>query len=180
MGCMVECGGVFSSNLCCLAPLNWFVIAEEDEEGVVDAEEDCILAEADATVEADARLSCSREWAVDKRAKSTLGGSGREEEDRREDEPDKKPRAKPSGTLTLPLTAKGSSSSARRFLRLCTATSPDPDWFCSDRAGGSRESDSSGFCSRWRKKWALRFPRVVKRLRQTGHWYGLSPVWDLR
>lgn len=61
MGCIVECGGVFSSNLCCLAPLNWLVIAVEDEEEVEDAEEGCMLPETDAAVEADARFSCSKE-----------------------------------------------------------------------------------------------------------------------
>lgn len=46
--------------------------------------------------------------------------------------------------------------------------------------GGRSESESSGFCSRWRRKCTLRLPRVVKRLKHTGHWYGRSPVCDRR
>lgn len=49
---MAECGGVFSSNLCCLELLIWLVIAEEAEE-VVDAG-DKILAEPEVTAEAEA------------------------------------------------------------------------------------------------------------------------------
>lgn len=113
----------------------------------MDEDDDCTLVETEAAAAAEARLSCSKEWAVESRARSTLGGNGREEGDGCDD-PDRKLRAKLSGTPTLPLTPKGSSSSARRFLRLCDGPEPDPDWLCSDRAGGKSESDSSGFCSR--------------------------------
>lgn len=89
---------------------------------------------------------------MDNRARSTVGGSGSEEADICDDDPDKKPNANPSGTPTAPLTVKDSSSSARRFLRLCPTPELDPDWLCSERAGGRRERDSSGFCSRWRRK----------------------------
>ncbi len=66
-GCKDECGGVFSSNLCCFAPLNWPVIAEE----VIDEDEDCALVETEAVAEA--RFSCSKEWAVERQGQINTG-----------------------------------------------------------------------------------------------------------
>lgn len=47
----------------------------------MDEDDDCTLGETDAAAAAEARLSCSKEWAVESRARSTLGGKGREEGD---------------------------------------------------------------------------------------------------
>lgn len=155
---------MFSSNRCCFAPLNWLLIDEDVEEP-----EDV---DAPAAAAAEALFSCSSEWAVDSNAMSTEGGKGREEGDARADAPDKNPNdifsVIPGRAPLTPL--KDSSSSARRFLLLWTVPDVEPLWACSDNAGGSRERDSSGFCSLCRRKWALRLPLVVKRLKQTGHW----------
>lgn len=113
---------------------------------------------------------------------STEGGNGREDGEGRVDAPDRNPKVMLSVSPgMLPFTPLNvSSSSARRFLRLWIAPEADPLCVCSDRAGGRRERDNSGFCSLCRRKWAFRFPLVVNRLKQTGHWYGLSPVCDRR
>lgn len=125
-----------------------------------------------AAAAAEALFSCSSEWAVDSSAMSTEGGRGREEGEGRVEAPDRNPKAIFSVIPgMLPFTPlNGSSSSALRFLLLWIALAAEGLCVCSDRAGGSRERDSSGFCSLCRRKWALRFPLVVKRLRQTGHW----------
>lgn len=128
--------------------------------------------EAPAAAAAEARFSCSSEWAVDSSAMSTEGGKGREEGEGRADVPDRNPNDMfsviPGRVPLTPL--NDSSSSARLFLLLWTVPDVEPLCVCSDSAGGSRESDSSGFCSLCRRKWALRFPLVVNRLKQTGHW----------
>lgn len=204
-GRSVGSGGVFSSNRCCLAPLRSPAIEEDAEEAgaesreeaseeeeveevvddtVEDKEEDevvCTLRSEDreaaaAAAAAAARLSCMSECAVEIRAISTLGGSGREEGGVRWDDA-------PPPTVALPdaptsRQSPNSSSSAClfrwRWAAAPPALEPGAGWLCSPpavkRAGGSRESESSGFCSRWRRKCTLRLPRVVKRLRHTGHW----------
>ena len=158
---------MFSSNLCCFAPLNWLPIEEDEGE-----EDGSTVLDALAAAAAEALFSCSSEWAVDSNAMSTEGGRGREEGEGREDVPDRNPKAMFSVIPgMLPFTPlKDSSSSARRFLLLWMAPVGELLCVCSDNAGGSRERDSSGFCSLCRRKWALRFPLVVKRLKQTGHW----------
>ena len=141
---------MFSSNRCCFTPLNWLPMEEEeDEEG---EEEGSPVLDALAAAAAEALLSCSSEWAVDSNAMSTEGGRGREEGEGRADAPDRNPNAMLSVIPgMLPFTAlNGSSSSARRFLLLWMG--PGALWVCSDSAGGSRERDSSGFCSLCRRK----------------------------
>lgn len=161
---------MFSSNRCCFAPLNWLLIDEEEDEDE-EADGSAVL-DALAAAAAEALFSCSREWAVDSNAMSTEGGRGREEGEGRVDVPDRNPNAMLSVIPgMLPFTPlNDSSSSARRFLLLWLAPEAEPLCVCSDSAGGSRERDSSGFCSLCRRKWALRFPLVVNRLKQTGHW----------
>lgn len=160
---------MFSSNRCCLAALNWLPMEEEDEG---EEEEGSAVLDALAVAAAEALFSCSSEWAVDSNAISTDGGRGREEGEGRADTPDKNPKAMLSVIPgMLPFTGlNGSSSSARRFLLRWMEAGAELLCICSDSAGGSRERDSSGFCSLCRRKWALRFPLVVKRLKQTGHW----------
>lgn len=160
---------MFSSNRCCFAPLNWLPMEEEEDED--EEEEGNTVLDALAAAAAEALFSCSREWAVDSNAMSTEGGRGREEGEGRAEAPDRNPKAMFSVIPgMLPFTPlNGSSSSARRFLLLWAAVGAGL-CVCSDSAGGSRERDSSGFCSLCRRKWALRFPLVVKRLKQTGHW----------
>lgn len=52
-------GGVFSSNLCCFAPLNWFPAdADEDDEEEVDGR---AVPDALAAATADALFNCSSE-----------------------------------------------------------------------------------------------------------------------
>lgn len=105
---------MFSSNLCCLAPLNWLPTEEDGEE------EGSAVLEALAEAAAEALFSCSSEWAVESNAMSTEGGRGREEGEGRVDAPDRKPRAMLSVTPgMLPFTPLNcSASSARRFLLL--------------------------------------------------------------
>lgn len=141
-----------------------------------------------AAATAAALLSCRREWEI--KARSTLGARGRIEGV----DPPEPPREKP---VLVPLTSKLSphvSSSSLLFGFFCNIFMPlvlppllmvcpisDPPVAPNatpNKDGGRRESDSSGFCSRWRRKCTLRLPRVVKRLRHTGHWYGRSPVCD--
>lgn len=143
---------------------------EEDEDE--DEEEGITVLDTLAAAAAEALFSCRSEWAVDSSAMSTEGGRGREEGEGREDVPDRNPKAMFSVIPgMLPFTPlNGSSSSARLFLLLWMAPGAEPLCVCSDSAGGSNERDSSGFCSLCRRKWALRFPLVVKRLKQTGHW----------
>lgn len=186
---------MFSSKCCCLAPLNNSVMVEdEDNDGLerrevareeVEVEEDDdewdepeVIEAAAAT--AAALLSCRREWEI--KARSTLGARGRVEGV----DPPEAPREKP--VLVLP-TSKWSphvSSSCLLFgffciifmplellplLMLCPISDPPvaPNAI-PNKEGGRSESESSGFCSRWRRKCTLRLPRVVKRLRHTGHW----------
>lgn len=183
---------MFSSKCCCLAPLNNPVMVEdEDKEGLerrevareeVEAEEeddewDEVIEAAAAT--AAALLSCRREWEI--KARSTLGGRGRVEGV----DPPEAPREKP---VLVPLTSKFSHVSSSdllfgffciRFIPLvllpllmvCPISDPlvAPN-ATPNKEGGRSESESSGFCSRWRKKCTLRLPLVVKRLRHTGHW----------
>lgn len=148
--------------------MNWLPSEEEEDE---EEEEGSTVFDALAAA-AEALFSWSSECAVDNSAMSTVGGRGREEGEARADAPDRNPKAMFSVIPgMLPLTPlKGSSSSALLFLLLWATPGAAPLCACSDSAGGNRERDSSGFCSLWRRKWALRFPRVVKRLKQTGHW----------
>lgn len=186
---------MFSSKCCCLAPLNNSVMVEdEDKEGLerrevtkdeVEAEEEederdepGVMEAAAAT--AAALLSCRIEWEI--KARSTLGARGRVEGV----DPPEAPREKP---VLVPLTSKLSphvSSSGLLFGFLCrifmplvllplVMVCPISDLPVAPNAtpnkeGGKSESESSGFCSRWRRKCTLRLPRVVKRLRHTGHW----------
>lgn len=181
-------GGVFSSK-CCLAPLNNSARAEdEDKEGLerrevtrdeveaVDGEWEVLEVIEAAAATAAALLSCRREWEI--KARFTLGAKGRVEGVGPTEVPADKP-AVPLASTSLPHV----SSSGLFFGLFCTTlTSPalPPPFPKSDlqlapsatpnREGGSSESESSGFCSRWRRKCTLRLPRVVKRLRHTGHW----------
>lgn len=104
---------MFSSNRCCLAPLNWLPMDEEEEE---DPEE----VDAPAAAAAETLFNCNNEWAVESNAMSTEGGKGREEGEGRADVPDRNP----NDILSvipgmLPFTPlNDSSSSARRFLLL--------------------------------------------------------------
>lgn len=80
-------GGVFSSKCCCLEVLNTPVSAEGESKGgfekraedrEADVEEEALeLAVIEATAAA-ALLSCNRD--CDNKAKSTVGGRGKEEE----------------------------------------------------------------------------------------------------
>lgn len=143
---------------------------ERDEPGVMEA----------AAATAAALLSCRIEWEI--KARSTLGARGRVEGV----DPPEAPREKP---VLVPPTSKLSphvSSSALLFGFLCRIFMPlvllPLVMFCPisdlpvapnatpNKEGGKSESESSGFCSRWRRKCTLRLPRVVKRLRHTGHW----------
>lgn len=107
-----------------------------------------------AAAAAEARFSCSNEWAVDSNAMSTEGGKGREEGDGRVDVPDRNPNdifsVIPGIVPFTPI--NDSSSSARRFLLLWAVPDVEPLCTCSDNAGGRRERDSSGFCSLCRRK----------------------------
>lgn len=186
---------MFSSKCCCLAPLNNSVMVEdEDKEGLerrevtrdeVEAEEEEDEREEPGVMEAAAAtaaalLSCRIEWEI--KARSTLGARGRVEGV----DPPEAPREKP---VLVPLTSKLSphvSSSGLLFGFLCrifmplvllplVMVCPISDLPVAPNAtpnkeGGKSESESSGFCSRWRRKCTLRLPRVVKRLRHTGHW----------
>lgn len=186
---------MFSSKCCCLAPLNNPVMVEdEDKEGLerrevareeveVEEEEDEweepeVIEAAAAT--AAALLSCRREWEI--KARSTLGGRGRVDGV----DPPEAPREKP---VLVPLTSILSphvSPSGMLFgffgiifmplvllplLMVCPISDPPvaPN-ATPNKEGGRSESESSGFCSRWRRKCTLRLPLVVKRLRHTGHW----------
>lgn len=124
---------------------------EEEEE---DGEEASAVLDALAAAAAEALFNCSSEWAVDRSAMSTEGGRGKEEGEGRADAPDSNPKAMLSvipGTLPFtPLYV--SSSSARRFRLLWMVPEADPLCVCSESAGGSRERDSSGFCSLCRRK----------------------------
>lgn len=126
----------------------------EEEEDEDEEEEGNAVLDALAAAAAEALFSCSSEWAVDSSAMSTEGGRGRDEGEGRAEPPDRNPKAMFSvipGMLPFtPLNA--SSSSARRFLLLWMAPGADPLCVCSDSAGGSRERDSSGFCSLCRRK----------------------------
>ncbi len=129
-----------------------------------------------AAATAAALLSCRREWEI--KARSTLGAKGRVEGV----EPPVAPRKKP---VLVPLPSKWSphvSSSGLLLGFFCIISIPvvllmvfprsDPPVApnaAPNKEGGKSESESSGFCSRWRKKCTLRLPRVVKRLRHTGH-----------
>lgn len=140
---------------------------EEDDD---DEEVDSAVLDALAAAATEALFSCSNEWAVDSSAMSTDGGRGKEEGEGREDAPDRNPKAMLSFIPgTLPFTALNDSSSSALRFRLLWIDGADPLCICSDSAGGSRERESSGFCSLCRRKWAFRFPLVVKRLKQTGH-----------
>lgn len=141
---------MFSSKRCCFAPLNWLPTEDEDDE----EEDGSTLLDALAAAAAEALFSCSSEWAVDSRAMSTEGGRGREEGEARAEPLDRNPKAMLSVMPgTLPFTALNvSSSSARRLRLLWMLPVADPPCVCSDSAGGSRESDSSGFCSLCRRK----------------------------
>lgn len=143
---------MFSSKRCCFAPLNWF--PEEEDEDDDEEEEGSTVLGALAAAAAEALFSCRREWAVDSSAMSTDGGRGREEGEGREDAPDRNPKAILSVIPgMLPFTPLNvSSSSALRFLLLWMEPGADPLCVCSDSAGGSRERDSSGFCSLCRRK----------------------------
>lgn len=138
---------MFSSNRCCFAPLNWLPIDEEEDE---DPEE----VDALAAAAAEALFNCNNEWAVESNAMSTEGGKGREEGEGRVDVPDRNPNDMLSVIPgILPFTPlNDSSSSARRFLLLWAVPEVEPLCACSDNAGGSRERDSSGFCSLCRRK----------------------------
>lgn len=126
---------------------------EEEEDADVE-EEGSAVVDPLAAAAAEARFSCSSEWAVDSSAMSTVGGRGREEGEGRADAPDRNPKAKFSVIPgRLPFTPlNGSSSSARRFLLLWMAPETEPGGVCSDSAGGRRERESSGFCSLCRRK----------------------------
>lgn len=134
---------MFSSNRCCLAPL----LMDEDVEDPEDVD-------APAAAAAEALFSCSNEWAVDSNAMSTEGGKGREEGEGRLEAPGRNPSDMLSAIPgMLPFTPlNDSSSSARRFRLLWTAPAAEPLCVCSDSAGGSRDRDSSGFCSLCRRK----------------------------
>lgn len=138
---------MFSSNRCCFAPLNWLPIDEEEDE---DPEE----VDALAAAAAEALFNCNNEWAVESSAMSTEGGKGREDGEGRVDVPDRNPNDMLSVIPgILPFTPlNDSSSSARRFLLLWAVPGVEPLCICSDNAGGSRERDSSGFCSLCRRK----------------------------
>lgn len=148
----------------------------EDEEEDAWDEPDAIEA---AAATAAALLSCRSEWEI--KARSTLGGNGSVEGA----DPPEAPRESP---VLVPLASKLSphvSSSPLLFLFFCIILIPlvllpllmvcpmsDPPVAPNatpNKDGGRSESESSGFCSRWRRKCTLRLPRVVKRLRQTGH-----------
>lgn len=195
---------MFSSNCCCLTSLNKSVMVEdEDKEGLERREvtRDVVEAEEEedewdepeemeaAAATAAALFSCRREWEI--KARSTLGARGRVEG---AVDPPEAPREK---LVLVPHTSEGSpqgSSSGLLFGFLCMMFMPlvllplavacpisdlpvVPNG-TPNKDGGSSESESSGFCSRWRRKCTLRLPRVVKRLRHTGHWYGRSPVCE--
>lgn len=154
-------------------------VAREEVEDEEEEEWDEPEAIEAAAATAAALLSCRREWEI--KARSTLGGRGRVEGA----DPPEGPRESP---VLVPLTSKLSphvSSSALLFLFFCIILMPlvllpllmvcpisDPPVAPNatpNKDGGRSESESSGFCSRWRRKCTLRLPRVVKRLRQTGH-----------
>lgn len=197
---MGACGGVFSSKCCCLAPLiNSVRVVEEEREGLerrevtkddVDDEDEEVKCGEPEEMEAAAAtaatlFSCRRECEI--RAKSTLGAKGRVEGVGTPVAPKEKP---PPESDASP----HDSSSVLLFVLLGLLLLPeillpvDNVWPISNLAGaanatpnkegGRSESDSSGFCSRCRRKCTLRFPLVVKRLRHTGHWYGRSPVCE--
>lgn len=147
----------------------------EDEE----EEDGWDVPEAIEAAAAAALLSCKRECEI--KARSTLGGKGRVEGA----DPPVAPRESPA---PVPLTSKVSayaSSSALFFRFFCiifmplvllpllmvcpTSDPPVTPNATPNKDGGSSESESSGFCSRCRRKCTLRLPRVVKRLRHTGH-----------
>lgn len=181
-------GGVFSSK-CCLAPLNNSARAEdEDKDGLerrevtrdeVEAEDgewEVLEVIEAAAATAAALLSCRREWEI--KARFTFGAKGRVE--------GVGPTEVPADKAAVPLTSTSLpqvSSSGLLFGLFCTTLIspvlpplfPKSDLQLAPNAtpnkeGGSSESESSGFCSRWRRKCTLRLPRVVKRLRHTGHW----------
>lgn len=184
---------MFSSKCCCLAPLNKPVRLEDDdmeglersevareEEEVEEEEWDEPEAIEAAAATAAALLSCRREWEI--KARSTLGGKGREEGV----DPPEAPREKPM-LVPLPSTLSPHvSSSGQPFgliciifmplvllplLMVCPISAPPVGPNATpNKDGGRSESESSGFCSRWRRKCTLRLPLVVKRLRHTGHW----------
>lgn len=180
-------GGVFSSK-CCLAPLNNSARAEdEDKDGLERREVTRDEVEADdgewevlevieaAAATAAALLSCRREWEI--KARLTFGAKGRVEGAGPPEVPADKA-AVPLPSTSLPPV----SSSGLLFCLFWTFMSPAlpplfpksdlqlPPNATPNKEGGSSESESSGFCSRWRRKCTLRLPRVVKRLRHTGHW----------
>lgn len=198
---------MFSSKRCCLAPLRSPAIEEDEEEAGADSreeasEEEVVVDETEedkeeeeeegvctlrsevreaaaAAAAAAARLSCMSECAVEIRAISTLGGSGREDGGVRWDDTPPPPVAPPDMPTSRQSPNKSSSACLFRWRCVAAPVAPEPgaSWLCSPpvapavkRAGGRRESESSGFCSRWRRKCTLRLPRVVKRLRHTGHW----------
>lgn len=147
----------------------------EEEEGEFDEAEAIEAAAATAA----ALFSCRIEWEIN--AKSTVGGNGRVEG---VDPPDT-PRDK---LVFVPLTSNlspqaSSSDLIFRFFILispllllllpmaCTISGPPAAPNATpNNDGGRSDSESSGFCSLWRRKCTFRFPRVVKRLRHTGHW----------
>lgn len=155
------------------------VVSEEVEDEEEDEWEEPEAMEAAAATAA-ALLSCKREWEI--KARSTLGGRGRLEGVDPPEDPTESP-------VLVALTSKLSphvSFSAILFLFFCAMFTPPilPPVFMvcpissppeapnatPNNDGGRSESESSGFCSRWRKKCTFRLPRVVNRLRHTGHW----------
>lgn len=179
---------MFSSK-CCLAPLNNSARAEdEDKDGLERREETREDVEAEdaewevlevieaAAATAAALLSCRRECEI--KARLTFGAKGRVEGVGPPEVPADKV-AGPLPSTSLPHV----SSSGLLFGLFCTIlTSPvlPPLFPKSDlqlapnatpnKEGGRSERESSGFCSRWRRKCTLRLPLVVNRLRHTGHW----------
>lgn len=151
------------------------VVDDDEEEDELD--EPVVIDAAAATTAA--LLSCRREWEIN--ARSTLGGRGREDGV----DPPEAPRGSPVLEPPLSKLSPDVSSSALVFLFFCIALTPlvllplltfcpisDPPVAPNaipNNDGGRSESESSGFCSLCRKKCTFRLPRVVKRLRHTGH-----------
>lgn len=195
------CGGVFSSKCCCLAPLiNSVRAVDEEREGLerrevtkddVEAEDEEVKCGEPEEMEAAAAtaatlLSCRRECEI--RAKSTLGAKGRVEGVGPPEAPREKP-APPASDASPHVSSSVLLFGLLGLLFIPQVPLPlDNAWPISSLAGvpnatpnkegGRSESDSSGFCSRCRRKCTLRLPLVVKRLRHTGHWYGRSPVCE--
>lgn len=198
---MGACGGVFSSNCCCLAPLiNSERLVDEEREGVerrevtkddVEDEEEVVKCGDPEEMEAAAAtaatlLSCRRECEI--RAKSTLGAKGRVEGVPLPEAPSEKP-APPTSDASPHVSSSVLPFGLLGLLFMLLVPQPlDSAWPISsldgppnatpNKEGGKSESDSSGFCSRCRRKCTLRLPLVVNRLRHTGHWYGRSPVCE--